>query len=78
MMDLIKFMYNNIMYSEMNTKSDFCRSCKFEGEILLDDSNKWYCPQCDEHREAMLNVVRRTCGYIGENFWNAGKTKEIK
>ena len=76
--ELVKFIYDNIQYAEFNTKADYCLSCGYDGEIKLDDKYEWYCPQCGEKRKSHLNVTRRTCGYLGENFWNIGKTKEIK
>lgn len=76
--ELVKYIYNNIQYAEFNTKSDNCHDCGFEGEILLDDNNEWYCPNCGNRDKTRMNVVRRTCGYLGENFWNSGKTSEIK
>ena len=74
----VKFIYDNIQYAEFNTKSDFCHVCGFDGEIKINDNNEWECPQCGNKDHSKMNVVRRTCGYLGENFWNAGKTKEIK
>ena len=76
--ELIKFIYENIQYAEFNTKSDYCHVCGFDGEIIINDDNEWECPQCHNKDHSKLNVTRRTCGYLGENFWNAGKTKEIK
>lgn len=76
--EVIKFMYENIMYAEMNTKSDYCQNCGYTGEILLDDNLEWYCPECGNRDHDKLNVARRTCGYIGTNFWNKGRTQEIK
>ncbi len=75
--ELIKFIYNNIQYGEFNTKSDYCHECGYDGEIIVNDSNDWECPVCHNTNHAKMNVVRRTCGYLGENFWNTGKTKEI-
>ena len=75
---LIKFIYDNIMYAEMNTKSDYCQKCGFDGEILIDENLEWYCPNCGNRDHNTLNVARRTCGYIGSNFWNKGRTQEIK
>ncbi len=75
---LIKYMYENVQYAEMNTKLDFCMECGFEGEILCDDNLQWYCPNCGNRDKDRMNVVRRTCGYLGENFWNEGRTQEIK
>ena len=77
-MEVIKFIYDNIMYAELNTKSDYCQECGYEGEILLDDDLEWYCPNCGNRDHDKLNVARRTCGYIGTNFWNKGRTQEIK
>lgn len=75
---LVKFIYDNIQYAEFNTKSDYCHVCGFDGEITLNDDNEWECPNCGNKDHSKLTVVRRTCGYLGENFWNTGKTKEIK
>ena len=77
-MEVIKFIYDNIMYAELNTKSDYCQKCGFDGEILIDDNLEWYCPNCGNRDHNTLNVARRTCGYIGANFWNKGRTQEIK
>lgn len=77
-MEVIKFIYDNIMYAELNTKSDYCQECGYTGEILLDDKLEWYCPECGNRNHDKLNVARRTCGYIGTNFWNKGRTQEIK
>ena len=77
-MEVIKFIYDNIMYAELNTKSDYCQECGFDGEILIDDKLEWYCPNCGNRDHDKLNVARRTCGYIGSNFWNKGRTQEIK
>ncbi len=76
--DLVKFIYENIQYAEFNTKSDYCHVCEYDGEIIINDNNEWECPQCGNKDKTKMNVTRRTCGYLGENFWNAGKTKEIK
>lgn len=75
---VIQFIYDNIMYAELNTKSDYCQVCEFDGEILIDDNLEWYCPNCGNRDHEKLNVARRTCGYIGSNFWNKGRTQEIK
>ena len=75
---LVKFIYENIQYAEFNTKSDYCHVCGFDGEIKINDDNEWECPNCGNKDHSKLTVVRRTCGYLGENFWNTGKTKEIK
>lgn len=77
-MEVIKFIYDNIMYAELNTKSDYCHECGYTGEILIDDNLEWYCPNCGNRDHNKLNVARRTCGYIGTNFWNKGRTAEIK
>ena len=77
-LEIIKFIYNNIMYAELNTKSDYCQKCGFDGEILIDDNLEWYCPNCGNRDHSTLNVARITCGYIGSNFWNKGRTQEIK
>ena len=77
-MQVIKFIYNNIMYAELNTKSDYCQKCGYDGEIQIDDNLEWFCPNCGNRDHATLNVARRTCGYIGSNFWNKGRTQEIK
>ena len=76
--DVVKFIYDNIQYAEFNTKSDYCHVCGFDGEIIINDDNEWECPQCGNKDHSKMNVTRRTCGYLGENFWNVGKTKEIK
>ena len=75
---VVKFIYDNIQYAEFNTKSDYCHICGFDGEIIINDNNEWECPNCGNKDHSKMTVVRRTCGYLGENFWNAGKTKEIK
>ncbi len=75
---VIQFIYDNIQYAEFNTKSDYCQCCGYSGEILINDDFEWECPQCGNKDHAKMNVVRRTCGYLGENFWNEGKTKEIR
>ncbi len=77
-LEIINFIYDNIMYAELNTKSDYCQACGYDGEILLDDDLEWYCPNCGNRDHDTLNVARRTCGYIGTNFWNKGRTQEIK
>ena len=78
MEEVVKFIYDNIQYAEFNTKSDYCQECGFDGEIIINDDMEWECPQCHNKDKDKMNVTRRTCGYLGENFWNAGKTKEIK
>ena len=77
-LQVMKFIYDNIMYAELNTKSDYCQKCGYTGEILIDDDLEWYCPNCGNRDHSTLNVARRTCGYIGTNFWNKGRTQEIK
>lgn len=74
---IVRFIYDNIQYAEFNTKSDYCSECGFDGEIKLNDEDQWECPQCHNTDRSTLSVVRRTCGYLGENFWNEGRTKEI-
>lgn len=74
---LVKYIYDHIAYAEFNTKSDYCHECGFDGEIKLNDDNEWECPNCHNHDKSKLTVIRRTCGYLGENFWNEGRTKEI-
>ena len=76
--DIVSFIYENIQYAEFNTKSDYCHVCGFDGEIIVNDNNEWECPSCHNKDQKRMNVTRRTCGYLGENFWNVGKTKEIK
>lgn len=76
--EVVKFIYDNIQYAEFNTKSDYCQVCGFDGEIIINDDNEWECPNCGNKDQSKMNVTRRTCGYLGENFWNVGKTKEIK
>ena len=75
---VVKYIYDNIQYAEFNTKSDYCHVCGFDGEIIINDDNEWECPVCHNKDQRKMNVTRRTCGYLGENFWNVGKTKEIK
>lgn len=74
---LVKYIYDHITYAEFNTKSDYCHECGFDGEIKLNDDNEWECPNCHNKDKSKLTVIRRTCGYLGENFWNEGRTKEI-
>ncbi len=74
----IQYIYDNIQYAEFNTKSDYCQCCGYDGEIMINQDFEWECPQCGNKDHAKMNVVRRTCGYLGENFWNVGKTKEIR
>ncbi len=81
-LQVIRFIYDNIMYAELNTKSDYCQECGYDGEIIIvnDDGGKlvWECPNCGNRDQAKMNVARRTCGYIGSQFWNQGRTQEIK
>ena len=78
MREVVKFIYDNIQYAEFNTKSDYCHVCGYDGEIMINEDNEWECPNCHNKDHRKMNVTRRTCGYLGENFWNLGKTKEIK
>ena len=75
---ILQFIYEHIMYAELNTKSDYCQECGYDGEILIDDNVEWYCPNCGNRNHETLNVARRTCGYIGSQFWNHGRTEEIR
>lgn len=81
-LSVIKFIYESIIYAELNTKSDYCQKCGYDGEIIIveDENGKliWECPNCHNHDQSTMNVTRRTCGYIGSNFWNQGRTQEIK
>ncbi len=74
---VVKFIYENVQYAEFNTKSDYCQKCGFSGEITINQEMQWECPQCHNTDKDTMNIVRRTCGYLGENYWNVGKTKEI-
>ena len=76
--DVVRFIYDNIQYAEFNTKSDYCQCCGYDGEIEINEDFQWECPACHNRDQSKMNVTRRTCGYLGENFWNVGKTKEIK
>ena len=78
MKEVVRFIYDNIQYAEFNTKSDYCQVCGYDGEIMINDDNQWECPCCHNTDRSKMNVTRRTCGYLGENYWNVGKTKEIK
>ncbi|MBQ8798056.1 MAG: anaerobic ribonucleoside-triphosphate reductase [Lachnospiraceae bacterium] len=75
--ELVRYIYDHIQYAEFNTKSDYCHVCGFDGEIVINENLEWECPQCGNKDHSKMNVARRTCGYLGENFWNVGKTKEI-
>ena len=82
-LSVIKFIYDNIIYAELNTKCDYCQVCGFNGEIQIVEDAKagklvWECPNCHNRNQSKMNVVRRTCGYLGSNFWNGGRTQEIK
>lgn len=74
---IVDYMYDTIQYAEINTKSDYCQVCGFDGEILLDENLEWYCPNCGNRDHKKMNVCRRTCGYLGDNFWNRGRTQDI-
>lgn len=76
--EVVQYIYDNIQYAEFNTKSDYCQVCGFDGEIIINDDYQWQCPNCGNTDQSRMNVTRRTCGYLGENYWNEGKTKEIK
>ena len=79
---VMQFIYDNIMYAELNTKSDYCQVCGYDGEIQIvtDENGKliWRCPKCGNTDQTKMNVARRTCGYIGTQYWNQGRTQEIK
>ncbi|MDO4831533.1 MAG: anaerobic ribonucleoside-triphosphate reductase, partial [Clostridia bacterium] len=80
-LQVIKFIYENIMYAELNTKSDYCQVCGYDGEIkIVEDEGKlvWECPNCHNRDQDKMSVARRTCGYIGTQFWNQGRTQEIR
>lgn len=77
-LQVIQYIYDTVMYAELNTKSDYCQVCGYDGEILIDDNMEWYCPNCGNRDQRKMNVARRTCGYIGAHFWNYGRTQEIK
>ena len=78
---IMQYIYDHIMYAEINSKSDYCQVCGYDGEIIIkkDNENKlyWECPNCGNKDQNKMNVARRTCGYIGSNFWNQGRTQEI-
>lgn len=78
LLTMIGYIYDNISYAEFNTKADYCHECGFDGEITVNDNTEWECPRCHNTNRDTLTVIRRTCGYLGENFWNEGRTKEIK
>lgn len=82
-LELIKYIYNNIMYAELNTKSDYCMNCGYDGEIMVVEDEKthklvWECPNCKNRDQSKMQIVRRTCGYLGSHYWNQGRTEEIK
>jgi ribonucleoside-triphosphate reductase len=81
-MQVVRFIYDNIMYAELNTKSDYCQVCGYDGEIVIDEDKDgkliWRCPNCNNLDQTKMNVARRTCGYIGSQFWNQGRTQEIR
>lgn len=77
-LEILSFIYDNIMYAELNCKSDYCHRCGYDGEMLIDDNMQWYCPNCGNRDQKAMNIARRTCGYIGSNGWNYGRTQEIK
>ena len=79
-LEVMKYIYDNIMYAELNTKSDYCQVCGYDGEIkIIDENNQliWECPNCGNRDKSKMNVARRTCGSIGTQFWNQGRTDEI-
>ena len=81
-MSVMRYIYDNIMYAELNTKSDFCQVCGYDGEIKIvndaDGKLVWECPNCGNRDQDKMNVARRTCGYIGTQYWNQGRTQEIR
>ena len=81
-LEVLKFIYENIIYAELNTKSDFCHVCGYDGEIQIEKNDEgkliWKCPNCGNTDQNKMNVARRTCGYIGSQFWNQGRTEEIR
>ena len=81
-LEVMQYIYDNIMYAELNTKSDYCQECGYDGEISIqedaDGKLVWVCPQCGNTDQSKMNVARRTCGYIGTQYWNQGRTQEIK
>ena len=81
-LSVLQYIYENIMYAELNTKSDYCEVCGYDGEIkIVEDEHKklvWECPNCGNRDQTKMSVARRTCGYIGTQFWNQGRTAEIK
>ena len=81
-LEIMKFMYDHIMYAELNTKSDYCQVCGYDGEIQIEEDEHgkliWKCPNCGNTDQTKMNVARRTCGYIGTQYWNQGRTQEIR
>ena len=75
---VMDFIYEHIMYAELNTKSDYCQECGYDGEMKTDDNLNWYCPNCGNRDQTKMNIARRTCGYIGSHYWNYGRTAEIQ
>lgn len=79
---IMKYMYENILYAEINSKSDYCEECGYDGEIKIEEDDKgkliWKCPNCGNTDQNKMSVCRRTCGYIGTQFWNQGRTQEIR
>ena len=81
LMEIVKYIYQTMVYAEVNTKSDYCQKSGYDGEIEIIDKNgslSWRCTNCGNEDKDTMNVARRTCGYIGNNFWNQGRTQEIK
>ena len=80
-LEVMKFIYDHIMYAELNTKSDYCQVCGYDGEIVtVEEDGKlvWECPNCRNRDQSKMNIARRTCGYIGTQYWNQGRTAEIR
>jgi len=77
-LEVIKYMYENVQYAEFNTKLDYCMKCGYDGEMICDDNLNWVCPNCGNTDTDEMTIVRRTCGYLGENLWNEGRTEEIR
>ena len=77
-LEILSFIYDNIMYAELNCKFDYCQKCGYNGEMQIDENMDWYCPSCGNTDQTSMNIARRTCGYIGTNKWNYGRTQEIK
>ena len=77
-LEIMKYIYDNVMYAEINTKADYCQKCEFSGEMLINDNYEWYCPECGNKDPKTLNVARRMCGYIESDFWSKERTQDIK